>query len=183
MKQFALFIFAFTALILQAKENEAHHHDHGSHVHGAATVNIAFDGLIGRIEFKAAANGVVGFEHEAISKKDKATLVEVDDKFIAGRKEIFKFDPSLECAIEKVTIGLSVENKSTTNKGKTKVSPEHGDYTANYNVICKKSPLGSKLILDFTQFKSLKDIDATLLIGDLQKSIEIKNKPVTVELK
>ncbi len=176
-------VMVFGALTLQAKEKSGSHHDHSAHVHGAATVNIAFDGLVGKIEFNAAANGVVGFEHEAKSKKDKARLKEAEEKFVSGRNKIFNFDPTLECTIKEVTVGLELEKETPEEKEKSKVHSEHADFKAIYDVTCKKSPLNTKLTLDFTAFKLLKDIDATILIGDLQKAIEIKKKPVSIELK
>lgn len=170
-------ILVFSSINLFAKTKAAHKH-HKAHVHGAATLNLAFDGVSGRIEFKAAADGVVGFEHEANSEKDKVKLAEVISKFESRLSQMVIFDQLLECVISIDKTSLVLESKA-----EKKAHAQHADFVSHANVVCKKSPLGTKITFDFTAFKALKDIDATILIGDLQKSVEIKNKPLMLELK
>ena len=48
---------------------EKRHHE--AHVHGVAEINIAVDGSKADVEFRAPAESVMGFEHEAKSESDK----------------------------------------------------------------------------------------------------------------
>ena len=89
---------------------------------------------------------------------------------------MIQFDSSLNCQFTKEMIGQVAEEGEEG-------SGEHSDWAANFAVTCDKSPLGSKLTIDFAHFKRLKDIDVTILAGSIQKSVEFKGKPITTELK
>jgi hypothetical protein len=60
---------------------------------------------------------------------------------------------------------------------------EHSDFVAMYDVKCQKAVEGAKITFDFRRFKRLKDLDITLVAGSIQKSAELKRKPLTVEVK
>lgn len=75
-------------LWLLPKEKKEHRH-HEAHVHGGATLNIAFDQLKGKVEFKAASAGVVGFEHLAKTEKDKKTVTEAKTNMDANIAKLF----------------------------------------------------------------------------------------------
>lgn len=175
---------------------------HGAHVHGAATLAVAFEGLSGRVEFKAASEGVLGFEHEARSEKDKKKVEAVRQIFEKDISKMIQFDFTLGCvwSSDKIQVEAEAESdhdhekeisksKKTTPAKKTEKSHpekhqgEHSDFVANYQVKCSKPILATSLKLDFTRFEHLADIDVTLLVGDIQKSVELKKKPLVVELK
>lgn len=188
MKQLIAFIFILTSAHFSLAKKKEHRH-HESHVHGGATLNIAIDQLKGKVEFKAASEGILGFEHEPKSEKDKKKLNDVIAQFENGIGTMVKFDDTLGCQLTKEKIEMSQDKDEDHEKddkakhNKSKHKGEHSDFIANFNLECKQEVKGSKLVLDFSQFKGLKDLDVTLLIGDLQKSVEIKRKPVTIDLK
>jgi hypothetical protein len=157
------------------KENT--HREHTAHVHGGASIAIAFDELKGKIEFKGAAKGILGFEHQAKTEKDKKAVSHATQIFETDIGKMVQFEPSLNCQISKEMIGQIPE---AGNEG----SGEHSDWAANFAVTCEKSPLGSKLTVDLTNFKQLTDVDITVLAGSVQKSAEFKGrKPVVIELR
>lgn len=180
MKALTLILALFLSWNLGAQE----HREHGAHEHGSASLSIAFEesqnknsgSVTGRVEFKAAAEGILGFEHTAKSDKDKKILAEAIEDFAAKISFRIKMDPKLNCQFVKDTIGMLAE-KGHGGSG------QHADFAANFNVRCDKSPLGTSMVLDFTDLKKIKDIDVTLLVGNLQKSAELKMKPVQLELK
>lgn len=169
--------------VYAGKKKEHRHHE--AHVHGGATLSIAFDQLKGKVEFKAASEGVLGFEHEAKSEKDKKKLTDTVAKFESSIGSMIKFDESAGCAFtkEKIEMVPEKEDHDEKEKGHEEHKGEHSDFIANFSVDCKKEIKGTKVTFDFTSFKGLKDLDVTLLVGDLQKSVEVKRKPVTIELK
>lgn len=177
------FILAMTLLSSVAYAEKHEHRHHQAHVHGAATLNIAFEKLQGRIEFKAAADGVVGFEHQATNAKDKKILNDTISKFELNITKMIQIEPSLECVISKEKIDLVGEADAQDKKSDKQVHGQHSDFIANYNVTCKKEIIGSNIILDFTQFPKLKDLDVTLLADEIQKTAEIKGKAITIEIK
>ncbi len=154
-----------------AKNKIEHHHEHGAHVHGSAKLNIAFDKLQGRIEFKSSAEAVLGFEHEAKSTKDKNKLSQVTLVFEKEIEKMIQFQSSSECKITNEKASMIIEKGS-----------RHADFEANYTVICHETIRGTSLTFDFSQFQGLKDIDVTILADDLQKSFEIEKSPFKMEI-
>ena len=73
-----LFLLLISPVTFAAAKEHRHHE---AHVHGSATLNIAFEKLQGKIEFKAAADSILGFEHEAKSEKDKKTVSDISSLF------------------------------------------------------------------------------------------------------
>lgn len=185
MKIFSIAFIVVFFLAGQAFPNKGHkkHREHGAHVHGAAALNIAFDELAGRIEFKGAADGVVGFEHKAKSDQDKKRLQDAIAKFESEIAQMVVFEKSLGCQITKDNVALESQSQEKPAAKKAHKHAEHADFVASFSVICEKSVVGSKVEVDFTNFKRIKDLDITVLVGDIQKSAEAKAKPVVIELK
>ncbi|MCE3010891.1 MAG: DUF2796 domain-containing protein [Proteobacteria bacterium] len=168
MKSSLFVLFLLLGSLAFAKKGHKHHHH--AHEHGAAELALAFEGLNGKVSFKAAAEGVLGFEHAPKSEKHK----KIHDSAIAAFEndigKMIQMDPALGCVFKKEKIEQVIDGT-------------HSDFVADLSVNCRKSVDGSKVTFDFTQFKGLKDIEVTILSGGLQKSVEVKRKPVSVELK
>lgn len=159
-------------------KKEVRHHE--AHVHGQATLNIAFDGLEGRVDFKAAAAGIVGFEHTAKNAKDKAKLAKEVNHFEAHMDQMLQWPADRGCVFSKEKIAL--EKEAEDHDDHDHHSGEHSDFVASFKVQCKKSISGGAVKIDFTSYPGLKDIDVTILNGNEQKSVEIKQKPETINL-
>jgi hypothetical protein len=167
MKKTVFPILLLSALALAAGKKKTAHREHEAHVHGGATLAIAFDGFKGRLEFRAASEGVLGFEHEAKTDKDKKTLADVQAKFEKA-SDLFQFDASLGCQISKDKITVHRQGK-------------HSDFVADYQVTCTKSPTKTKMQIDLSSFPGLQDVDITVLTDSSQQNIEAKQMPVTIE--
>lgn len=168
MKKITVLALLLVTNFALAKKEHRHHE---AHVHGSAQLHIAFDNLVGKVEFKAAAHGIVGFEHKAKSAKDKKALEEAISSFENMISQMVVFEAKAECAFMKEKVEMVTE------------SGNHSDFVANFQVTCKQNLLGTNLTVDFTKFKKIKDLDVVVMVNDLQKSVEVKKKPVTIELK
>ena len=169
----------FTLVIILSSQSvfagKAHsHREHGAHVHGSASLAVAFDDKVGKVEFKGAAEAVLGFEYIPKKEKDKRILSEATSAFENDIAKMLQFDPALSCRFVKEKLGQFAEDKSAKSN--------HSNWEAVYKVECAKSPNGSKLTVDFTRFKNLKDLDLTLLIGNVQKSAEYKGTVLKIDL-
>lgn len=174
LNTFLVALFTICSLsVPHALAEEHHHHEHGAHSHGSGTLAIAFDNLKGQIEFKAAAFGIVGFEHPAKSVTDKKQLADVISKFESGISKFVSFDPNLSCVFKKEKVDMVPDTDGDN----------HADFIANFEITCGKPPMSSQLKIDFSTYSKIKDLDITVLIGDVQKSAEFKGKPVVLELK
>ncbi len=179
-----IIISSFALSLNSFAESKKSHRHHEAHVHGAAELSIAFDQLNGKIEFKAAAEGVLGFEHQPKTEKEMKKLQEAISNFEKNISQMVQLDSAAECIISKDLIDRvgETEEKDVKNaKGKHK--GEHSNFVANFSVVCKKDIRGSRMTVDFSGLKKIKDMDVTVLVGDFQKSFEAKGRAVTVELK
>jgi hypothetical protein len=175
MKIFIAFLFLVMNSANASGKKEHRHHK--AHVHGAANLDIVFDKLEGRLEFKTPSESVLGFEYQPKSEKDKKKLSDVIAKFETEIAQMIQFDSSLGCSITKEKIEMILEETGHKHHG------THSDFVAHFKVRCEKQILGSSLKIDFTSSPKIKKLNVTFLAGDLQKSFEIKKKPLTVELK
>ncbi len=164
------------------------HREHGAHEHGAGTLGIAFDDLKGKVEFKAAAKPFLGFEHEPRTDEQKKVWESVAQKFEKDISSMIQFDPKLECKFVKEKIAFEKEEEKEDEHHDQKEA-EHGNLIANFNVICQKTVVGSKVKIHAFPFvlkshaKEKFDIDVTILAGNVQKSAELGKKAVTLEIK
>lgn len=164
-------LFAMTSFGKGEKHHHHHgHKQHGAHIHGHANISIAFDGSAGVVEFKAPAEGVVGFEHKATSKKDIEKQQTVFTQVEREISQLVQFNGELSCQFSK-------EKMEVTHEG------EHGDFLAQFKVSCAKSPEGTELVVENKTFPKIKEIDVTILIGSVQKTVELSKKPIKVILK
>lgn len=158
------------------KEKHPEHREQGAHVHGQGSLAMAFDDKLGKIEFKAAAESILGFEYKAKNSRDQKVVDQAIKRFENEISKMIQFESSLNCQFRKELIG-QIPEKGHEGSG------EHSDWAANFSVTCTKSPLGTKITIDFSSFKLLHDLDITVLAGEIQKSAEFKGKPIAIELK
>lgn len=176
MKNYMMALLLICSTSSLASNHKHSHKEHGAHVHGAGALTIAFESTKGKISYEGSAHGILGFEHVAKKEKDVKKLSEVTAMFENDLGKMVKFDSSLKCQFTKEKLGQVPE------KGQDKIT-KHSDWIAEFSVACEKSPLNSDLIIDFTAFSGLKDVDVTIVVDSLQKSAEFKGKAITVSLK
>ncbi|MFM6929450.1 MAG: DUF2796 domain-containing protein [Bdellovibrio sp.] len=157
-------VLLFSMMAMAARE-------HGAHVHGNAKLSMGFDGKNGKIEFHAPASAIYGFEYAAKSAKDKANKDQSLKKLSEKVSEMIEFDPSLKCEV-------SMEMYEVDQKD------NHADIDVEYNVKCEKSPADSLVTFNIQKvFPRIKTVKVDVVVGEVQKSQEIKKSGATVELK
>lgn len=163
-----LFLFCGLFLVTAARAEFRHH---GAHVHGAAQLSIAFDGTQGEIDYDGAAINIFGFEHKAVSAKDKKAQTEGLQKLRDHMGDMLKFDPSLACKI--------IEAKTFMEQ-----DGNHSDVNGRFKIGCAKSPAGSRVGVDFSKyFATLKKLHIQFLADNIQKSIDVEHFPMEFEVK
>lgn len=157
-------LLLLSAIALAANEPKGH-------VHGQGQVNIAIQGKRGQIEFRAPAEALFGFEHEARSKADKRkkdqALRALDEKM----SEMVVLDDSLRCNIRK-EISEVIQGR------------KHIDVEAEFVIECENPLAGSSIEFNFRKvFPRLKKVKVDLIADDVQKSMETTKNGESVELK
>lgn len=159
------------ALLIAVPALAAKTHKHEAHVHGAGEVGVAFDKEKGKIDFKSAADSVVGFEHVAKSEKDKQRQAEALKKLEENIVAMVAFDSALGCKITKDELGVTQQGK-------------HAEVKGVFSVECSKPVLGSTITFDFRKtFPGLKDVQVLLLVDGVQKEVDVEKSGVKVEVK
>lgn len=165
-----------------------------AHVHGAAEVTIAFDKEVGKLEFKIPSESILGFEHKAKSESELKIQNDKLNLFETKINEIIVFETNLGCVLSKNTIEIIYENETEnletqteTQKSKKHIHNHkhsaHSDFTASFNIKCKKSPLETMLVINFLpNFPKVKSIEATALIDQLQISKKSKSSKLDLKL-
>jgi hypothetical protein len=167
------------ALFSSNKGGAAEKRRHEAHAHGVAEINIAVDGNKADVEFRAPAENVMGFEHEAKSESDKkkrdAALLTVQTKM----PEMVVFDPKLGCKLSAVKTAVveETEEGSKSQPGKSRHDPkdgkktgEHREVQAKFSVACAKPLAGGRV--SFGVQKAFRSIDQikVQVVGDAKQS-------------
>ena len=172
MKKIIFFTMLLVVSAQAQRKNPPIHREHQAHSHGSGNLSIAFEKNSGKIEFKMTAESILGFEHNAKSESDKKTLATNMQIFETEISKMIIFDASLNCQFTKEQLAQQSDADS-----------HHSDWIAQYSLRCDRSPLKTKLIIDFTRYKKIRDLDITLLVEDLQKNAEYKGTPLKIDLK
>ena len=143
-----------------------------AHEHGGAKLNIAIDGKDATIELETPADGIVGFEHTAVSdadKKQESTALNTLKNRIA---EMVVFDRSAACVFTARKVAVEKDPKEG-----------HSDVKAEFGVTCGKPPAGTTLRFGFSKiFPRISDVEVQLLNGDQQTGAKIHNDGGTIAL-
>lgn len=134
-----------------------------AHVHGISEMTVAIEGTDIEIAFESPAMNLVGFEHKATSKKDKATVKSVVAA-LKQHQQIFSFAGS-DCELVDSSVDASGVLKDA--HGHKKDSHDHHDHddhaegahseiVANYHYRCEQ--LKSLSGIDVNLFKSFPGI-------------------------
>ncbi|UYL09704.1 DUF2796 domain-containing protein [Bdellovibrio sp. SKB1291214] len=156
-------VLLFSMLALAARE-------HGAHAHGVATVDVAFDGKNGKIEFHAPASSIYGFEYEAKSVKDKASKEAGLKKFNDKVNDLFQFAADNKCEVK-------MDYNEVVQKD------NHADVNAIFNIVCEKAPNGTAMTFGVQKvFSRVKTVKVNVITGETQKSQELTKSGEQVEL-
>jgi hypothetical protein len=152
---------------------------HEAHEHGVAEINIAVEGSKADVEFRAPAESVMGFEHEAKSESDKKKRDAALKAVQAKMNQMVIFDPKLSCKFAEVKTAV-VEEKGEAGKtqpGKDgqahkdeKKTAEHREVRATVSVSCDKPLAGSRVKFGVSKlFPALHETKVQVL-GDAKQS-------------
>lgn len=119
----AALALVITAAACGAARADEGMHEHGAHVHGAVSVNIALEGRKLFFEIEAPADQVLGFERAPRDARERTAVAEVDAWFRSGRS-MLGVPPAAGCRLAKVDF--------------TPPTPggEHADYGGRYFFDC-----------------------------------------------
>lgn len=177
----SIVISSFLVQFASAKMTRLKH----AHHHGSAKLGMAFDGGNGRLDLKVSADSIFGFERAPKNDRERK-IVESQYALLEGKiSEMVVFAPELACQFTKEKISRESDSdheESSAKKSKAKHS-EHSDVLAVFSIKCNKSPLDSKITFNIQKhFPKIQEVDAAVVVGNMQKSLEIKNSGTSLDL-
>jgi hypothetical protein len=168
----------------------------GTHEHGHGTLDIAIEGQKVSMELNVPGSDIVGFEHAARTKKQKAALAAAKKKLEAGLN-LFVPDPAAGCQLKKADVRWVLEEKESAahSKGhghshghnhkkkdtghshghKHDEGDSHAEFKAHYELECAESEKLSKMDFPFFQsFKAAEKLTVQVLSAKGQEKHEVK---------
>lgn len=165
---------------------------HDPHVHGVAEINIAVEGSKAQVEFRAPAESVMGFEHEAKSESDKKKRDAALELLQSKKDQLVLFDSKLGCKSSpmKTAIVEQKEEKSKEQPGKEKrghkdqkKSAEHREVHGTYSVACDKPLAGSRAKFGVAKvFRDIQEIKVQVVGDSGQSGATIKKDKGDIKL-
>jgi hypothetical protein len=114
----ALFAVGF-GLAAAAGAAEAQQRQAGAHEHGRGTLNIALDGTRLTMELEAPGADIVGFEHKARTKKQKAAVEKAEEQ-LGAPLALFQLPAAAGCEFEASNVSLEGDEHGHEHGGDAK---------------------------------------------------------------
>lgn len=185
-----LMVFCFLFLTCQAAVGTAETRQHGTHVHGIGTLNVAFDGKDLIIELESPAANVFGFEHAPENEQQNHKVEAAFELLLAG-EEMFNITPKAKCRLHGADIdsdmakGHSPEHHHEHDRLVTGHTDNagHSDLRVTYHFECE-SPRQLKAIdvMLFSYFPGFEEIEVQLLTPKKQTAVELTPQKFKISL-
>ncbi len=149
-----------------------------SHVHGAATMNVAVEGKRLYMEIASPAIDIVGFEHQPRTTEQRAAIERAIATLEEGR-ELFALPGAAGCRLMAATAATELIEAGEDahhhhHHHGEKEAEVHSDFKATYRFECDRpqrlTQVGTKL---FSSFPSLTEIDVQILTDSGQTAVEL----------
>jgi uncharacterized protein DUF2796 len=187
MRRLALAILGLS-LMAQACPSLAQHRELGAHEHGRGTLNIALEGTRLTLELEVPGIDIVGFEHKAKSRKDKAA-VDTAKKQLAKPLALFKLPASAGCAVKEASAAVEGEEHDHGKADKDKAAkgsdhtPEHSQFHAQYVLDCKSPADITSIEFDyFRVFAGAQKLEVNLITPKGQDKFEVTRAKPRLDL-
>lgn len=151
-------------------------HDHGSlgkHEHGVAQLNVALDGKTLELELDSPAMNFVGFEHEASSDTDKATVA-VTRTQLKQPLQLVNVPGTAQCSVQSVELSSPLFGDANADDDEHD-GHQHADIHAHYQLNCAQPE--SLASLDFAplfkRFPATRTIQVQLIGPSGQQGAEL----------
>jgi hypothetical protein len=178
----ALAAAALSCLLLQSA-NAHERRELGAHQHGHGTLNIALEGNQITMELEVPGNDIVGFEHAAKTKSQRAAVEKARSQ-LGAPLSLFRLPAAAGCAVKQARVKLegALEEKSKKAGHKHKHGHhdhDHSEFHAEYTIEC--SAIAQVTTIEFpyfATFKGAEELEVNLITPKGQSKFEVKrDKP------
>ena len=133
------------------------HRELGAHEHGRGTLNIAVEGNKISMELEVPGVDIVGFEHAAKSRKEKAAVEKAKTQ-LAAALTLFALPAAAKCRVTEAKIEVEAGDHDHDAKAETKAdkgaarSEGHSEFHAQYALECAAP--GNVTAIEFGYFRA-----------------------------
>jgi hypothetical protein len=182
--------FLGLAIVALAHPAAAQHRELGAHEHGRGTLNIAVEGARVSMELEAPGADIVGFEHAAKTRTQKAA-VEKGKKLLSAPQTLFKLPASAGCVVKEASAKVEGEDQdhdhakdATAKDSKAKDdAPKHSEFHATYTFECKSPANITAIEFDyFRTFPGAQKLDVTVITSKGQTKFEVTRAKPRIDL-
>lgn len=165
----AILLASVAAAIAPAQADEMH--EHGKHVHGAVTVNIALDGRALALEVEAPAAQALGFERSPRDDRERAAAKAVEDWFRSGR-DMLAVPPAAGCRLTKASFTPP------------RLGSGHADYRGSYLFDCASpQALAWVEVRALRRMQGLEQAEVNILTATGQRQEMLRDGAVRISLR
>lgn len=173
-------IVACAAFSASAEE----HRQLGAHVHGHGRLNIAIEGKTVSIELEAPGADIAGFEHEAVTRAQRAAIEKAKATLASGLS-LFTPAATADCTQKSAKVSIEAEHgdehehHAEDGKEEAEESHHHSEFHAAYAFECASpARLTSMSFGYFKAFPNAQELDIALISPKGQTSYEVqRDKP------
>ena len=176
---------------------EEKHRQLGAHEHGHGSFDIAIEGKLVSMELKAPGADIVGFEHKASTKKQKAA-VSTAKKKLGKLANVVGLPDAAGCKLEKASVEVHIEGGDSDDHGhghghdhkhgkkeakKETHEESHSEFHAEYQLSCNAP--GKLVEIQFPYFKNFKgaeELEVSVVGPKSQKKFEVDRATAKINL-
>lgn len=145
------------------------------HTHGVSQVEVSVEGQRLMLQWRAALDDVVGFEHAPRTAAQKQQVAQVMEQLKQPQKLFVPAAPA-RCELKTSTISAPVLEGAATGSG-------HADLTLQMEWVCAQpQQLSHMEVLAFDSFKRVRRIDAQVVTPRGQSKVAVRGKARTIAL-
>jgi hypothetical protein len=131
-----LFLCGLAGILAAPAQGHDKHREVGAHEHGRGTLNIALEGTRVSMEFEAPASDIVGFEHAAKTRKEKAAVEKARTQ-LSAPLALFTLPASASCSVAEVKVEFGAGGGDPAEAGKARAQKDdHSEVQAQYVLDC-----------------------------------------------
>lgn len=175
-------MFALLLAASAATAAETEHREHGAHMHGHGTLNLAAEGEELIIELRVPGVNVVGFEHPPESDEDRRAVETALSTF--GRAEnLFAPSKSARCVVEEAEVSFAGEMHHEGDGHEKHSEPgegaheqeEHAELHGEYHFNCAEPEKLDRIeVRVFDHLRNAEELEGNVVTPTLQKAVTLR---------
>lgn len=158
------------------------HHQHGTHVHGIGSLNIAIEDKVVFIEMTSPAANIVGFEHKPANEEQEQAVHQAIEK-LENVGKLYLFDSKAGCSLTEAKVSSSIHDgdhdkhedhaehgdhgkhaENSQDEAAQKPEESHSEFSATYHFNCDHpDKITSLEVLLFNEFPGFEKFEVQLL--------------------